>query len=214
MNITEKLCTVGTPFLQNRKVSPETAFRGYLPHELGRGLVQHVILHLSDSMPAKALERMRREVAHLSEDEAKRELEEKVEAWSDAGHGCCALRQPANANKMRDTLLHFHEVRYRLFAWVVMPNHVHVLFQTFPGWPLERVVNGWKKNSATEILKDHQPLPRPFWEREYWDRYIRNPRHFRKTVEYIHQNPVKARLVRHAEDWTWSTARAWAPFWG
>jgi REP element-mobilizing transposase RayT len=181
---------------------------------MGAGLVQHVILHLSDSMPVKALERMRREVARLPGEESKRELAEKIEAWSDAGHGCCALRQAAHAGKLRDTLLHFHEIRYRLFAWVIMPNHVHVLFETFPEWTLDGVVNGWKKCSATEILMDHQPLPRPLWQREFWDRYTRNLRHFRKTVDYIHQNPVKAGLVSRAEDWPWSTAGAWAPFLG
>ncbi|MCC5845269.1 MAG: transposase [Verrucomicrobia bacterium] len=208
------LCTVGTPLLRNWDVTPETSSRGYLPHELGGGLVQHVILHLADSMAVKALERMRREVEHLPDEESKRELAEKIEAWSDAGHGCCALRQAAHAVKMRDTLLHFHEIRYRLFAWVIMPNHVHVLFETFPDWPMDGVVNGWKKCSATEILRDHQSLPRPLWQREFWDRYTRNLRHFRKTVDYIHQNPVKAGLASRAEDWPWSTAAAWASFLG
>ena len=208
------ICTVGTPILENWTLATESTSRGYLPHEVSRGLVQHVILHLSDSMPAKALERMRREVKRLPDEDSKRVLADKIEAWSDAGHGCCALRQPAHAAKVRDTLLHFHEIRYRLFAWVIMPNHVHVLFQTFMNWPMGGVVNGWKKYSATEILKHHQPLPRPFWQREYWDRYTRNVRHFRKTVDYIHQNPVKAGLIARAEAWPWSTADAWTPFLG
>lgn len=70
MQTTPALCTVGTPLLRNCDIAPEHASRGYLPHELGRGLVQHVILHLSDSMPANALERMRREVDRLPENEA------------------------------------------------------------------------------------------------------------------------------------------------
>jgi len=47
----------------------------------------------------------------------------------------------------------------------------------------------------------------PVWHREYWDRYIRNGAHFRKTLDYIHQNPVSAKFVTHPEDWPWSSAR-------
>ena len=46
------------------------------------------------------------------------------------------------------------------------------------------------------------------WHREYWDRYIRDERHLRQAIEYIHQNPVKAGLIAKAESWLWSSARA------
>ncbi len=46
----------------------------------------------------------------------------------------------------------------------------------------------------------------PFWHREFWDRYIRDEEHYYDTIEYIHNNPVKARLVKKAEDWPWSSA--------
>ena len=48
------------------------------------------------------------------------------------------------------------------------------------------------------------------WQPDYWDRFIRNKRHYHATVEYIHQNPVKAGLVAHAEDWPWSSMGALA----
>jgi REP element-mobilizing transposase RayT len=44
------------------------------------------------------------------------------------------------------------------------------------------------------------------WYLEYWDRFIRDSRHFEQVVAYIHQNPVKAGLVAQAEDWPWSSA--------
>ena len=49
--------------------------------------------------------------------------------------------------------------------------------------------------------------PGKVWHREYWDRFIRDDRHFQSVVEYIHHNPGKARLVARAEDWPWSSAR-------
>ena len=54
-----------------------------------------------------------------------------------------------------------------------------------------------------------QEEPIRVWMREYWDRYIRDDRHFAATVDYIHQNPVKAGLTRRSEDWPWSSAREW-----
>lgn len=42
--------------------------------------------------------------------------------------------------------------------------------------------------------------------REYWDRFIRDGNHFRKVVDYIHENPVKAKLCACANDWRWSSA--------
>lgn len=45
------------------------------------------------------------------------------------------------------------------------------------------------------------------WHREYWDRFIRDHAHYVNVVNYIHNNPVKAGLVKHAKDWQWSSAR-------
>ena len=42
---------------------------------------------------------------------------------------------------------------------------------------------------------------RTLWQREYWDRFIRDENHFSKAVEYIHDNPVKAGLVNTATEW-------------
>jgi REP element-mobilizing transposase RayT len=46
----------------------------------------------------------------------------------------------------------------------------------------------------------------PFWMNEYFDRYIRNEQHFRNTVRYIENNPVKARLCQKASEWPFSSA--------
>ncbi|MBP6310690.1 MAG: transposase [Flavobacteriales bacterium] len=48
----------------------------------------------------------------------------------------------------------------------------------------------------------------PIWHREYWDRYIRDRTHYSNVVKYIHENPVKAKLVSRPEDWKWSSAFA------
>jgi REP element-mobilizing transposase RayT len=45
-----------------------------------------------------------------------------------------------------------------------------------------------------------------FWQKEYFDRYIRNARHFASVMAYIENNPVKARLCEKAEDWPFNSA--------
>ena len=145
------------------------------------------------------------------------ERRKRVEAWIDAGHGSCILRKPAIAKMVQESLLAFDSQRYRLLAWVVMPNHVHALFQPMNGWTVAKIVASWKKFTARKIRPGSTPgnanlliggfrSGGPVWHREYWDRYIRNQRHFNQAIDYIHQNPVKAGLVATAESWRWSSA--------
>lgn len=106
---------------------------------------------------------------------------------------------------VQSVLLYFDSRRYRLLAWIVMPNHVHALFQPQDGWTVAEIVASWKKFTSREIgrlVKARASV----WHREYWDRYIRDRRHFDQTLRYIHLNPVKAGLVPKPEDWRWSSA--------
>lgn len=186
--------------------------RGYLPHYDGR-VTQHVTFHLADSLPRDALERMAAELDALPPQEQEIERRKRVDTWLDAGHGCCVLRGPDIAAMTQQALKHFDGLRYSLLAWVIMPNHVHVLFRPAEGQAVSKIVASWKKFTARRILDAADaatPLlgavPRPVWHREYWDRFIRNEKHFRTVVEYIHNNPVKAGLVARPEDWPWSSA--------
>ena len=136
----------------------------------------------------------------------------RIETWIDAGHGCCLLREPAAACLVQDAFLCFDGVRYRLLAWVVMPNHVHVLFQPMEGWTMARIVASWKSFTGRRLSSLLPASPgsnavHRVWHREYWDRFIRDERHFHAAREYIHNNPVKAGLVRCPEEWEWSSAR-------
>jgi type I restriction enzyme R subunit/putative DNA methylase len=166
---------------------------------------------LADSLPQEKLTLLEEELSELPENQRSTHRREKIEQWLDAGMGCCALRHPKLAEQMRHSLQHFDDQRYRLIAWCIMPNHVHVLIETLT--PIARTVQGWKSVTArwalahNEELKLGIPDPNHLWMREYWDRYIRNDTHFENTVLYIHQNPVKAGLCQRAEDWPWFSAR-------
>ena len=45
----------------------------------------------------------------------------------------------------------------------------------------------------------------PFWQREYWDRFIRDEVHYHRAIRYIHENPAKAKLCKDKSDWLWSS---------
>ena len=219
-------------------------------------------------MPASAIKDIEDSLEGLPDDRRAVERRKRLHEWIDAGHGACLLRGPEIASMVQDTFLHFDGDRYRLHAWVVMPNHFHVLFEPLDDWPLGKIVASWKKFTARKI-KDYlrnanqEPernanreiggprgenanreiggpgrenanreiggpggenanrrlagpgsanlpigIDQPIWQREYWDRYIRNASHYENTVEYIHYNPVAAGLTGQPEDWPWSSAEA------
>jgi REP element-mobilizing transposase RayT len=108
----------------------------------------------------------------------------------DEAHGSCVLRDPAMSGKVADALRHFHRERYALDCFVVMPNHVHVLFRPLGENRLEDIVGSWKRFTAREINKA-LGKEGALWQREYWDRLVRGERHFRWAREYIARNPEK-----------------------
>ena len=130
----------------------------------------------------------------------------QIESYLNAGYGACHLRDPRIGRMVEEALLHFDGERYRLIAWVVMPNHVHTLIETLEGYLLPTVVHSWKSYSAKQANQILGCTGR-FWYQSYFDRYIRNESHFWAGVNYIHNNPVKAGLVADAKDWPFSSAR-------
>lgn len=190
--------------------APRWHSRGYLPHFESSEVTQHVTFHLADSLPRTVLLRLEAELKTLPTEKRDVERRKRVDAWIDAGHGSCALRKPGISDMVQGSLLIFDSQRYRLLAWVVMPNHVHVLFQPMNGWTVAKIVAAWKKFTARKICDDRRDSGEgpgaPVWHREYWDRYIRDQTHLQQAVEYIHMNPVKAGLVVTPESWRWSSA--------
>lgn len=183
--------------------------RGYLPHRDERHLLQSITYRLADSLPQEKLSILEDELRTLPEEVREATKRGKIEQWLDAGMGCCALRHPEVARYVQASFLHFHGERYHLHAWCIMPNHVHVLIE--PLTDLATIIQAWKSFTARWVLARNAELRlgipgKNLWMREYWDRYIRDENHYRKTADYIHQNPVKAGLCATPDAWPWSSA--------
>jgi REP element-mobilizing transposase RayT len=164
------------------------------------GLIQFVTFRLADALPQGAL-------ADRAEDS---ERPTRVDAVLDAGHGECVLRHPGPAREVERVLLAGDGDAYRLLAWVVMPNHVHVVAEMSGAASLPKVVQRWKGVSARAINRDLGRRGR-LWQPEYHDRFIRNQEHLVAAANYTHGNPVAAGLCERGEDWPFSSAhlKAW-----
>ena len=179
--------------------------RGYLPHFDNPASIQGVTFRLADSLPQSVLDHMARELEELPEEERDIERQKRIGIYLDAGHGECLLRDHRVAEIVENALLFFDAQRYRLLAWCVMPNHVHVLAGMMEGWTLSKMVHSWKSFTAHEInlLLNRSGT---VWYPDYYDRFIRDENHFAAAVNYIERNPVKARLAGEKEDWRGSSA--------
>jgi len=175
--------------------------RGYLPHRDEPGLLQFVTFRLADSFP----ESLRSEWAHLWQIEDDRQRRAELEAYLDRGRGECHLRRLEIGELVEAAVRCFQGERYDLRAWVVMPNHVHVLFAV-GARPMSDILESWKKYSAQ---KANRLLGRrgEFWQVDYWDTYMRDCEHELETRNYIERNPAKAGLVLDPKTWPWSSAR-------
>lgn len=176
-----------------------------LPHSL-----QFITFRLADSLPQRLLRDLEREACRLPEPQRTSFKRRRLEEWLDAGYGCCVLSRPEMAAVVEDALRYHHGRRYRLMAWCIMPNHLHVLIERH--YSLPRIVQTWKSMTTRWMLLNNQSLAlgvpgRSLWVRDYWDRYIRDEKHFNAAVHYIHENPVKAGLCPAADEWRWSSAR-------
>jgi putative transposase len=108
---------------------------------------------------------------------------------------------PANAHLFLDTLQHYRrEGHYKLHAFVVMPDHIHLLL-TPTGITLERsmqlIKGGFSHRLASKL---------PIWQRGFTDRRIRDRDDFLTHLTYIHHNPVRARLCQLPQHYPYSSA--------
>ena len=116
-----------------------------------------------------------------------------IERWLDAGHGSCVLRRRDCAELLAATLRHFDGERLALISSIVMPNHVHALFVQNPEHPLEKLLRSWKTFTARRI-NDLLGRSGSLWQRDHFDRLVRDENHFANCVRYIRRNPEKACL--------------------
>ncbi len=178
--------------------------RGYLPHFDGEGSIQFITYRLGNSLPRKHLRLLRQQLnaGRITEIE----YQKSIENYLDEGIGQTHMRNRAIAAIVEENLIRFDGVKYALLHWVIMLNHVHVLLKPMKGHTLATIMHSMKSYTASEANKILGASGQ-FWSVEYFDRYIRDAKHYASTVNYIHMNPVNAKLCVESEDWEFGCAK-------
>ena len=107
--------------------------------------------------------------------------------------------------------LHYDESTRRLYdlhAYVIMPNHVHVVWQ--PRISMSRILQ-WLKGVTANRAKNILHLSeKAFWQDESYDHWVRSASELQRIIRYVEWNPVRAGLAKSIEEWPWSSARSGA----
>jgi putative transposase len=175
-------------------------YRRHLPHWQKNGSALFITWRLYGSLPAQIFRDIR------INDNAGKQFALLDRELDKASYGPIWLKDARLAQTVVDSLRfgEEHLELYRLSAYVVMSNHVHVLI-----WPrelLDRITKCIKNYTSRECNRILGTTGQKFWQDESFDHAVRTEEEFYRIKRYIEINPVKAGLVTRPEDWPWSSA--------
>jgi len=184
----------------------------FLPHWRIPGATYAVTFRIKDSLPASVLKDYERKKSVLLEriktakqiagsrdaTESLRKLHAELQSLTEAiiepalhaADGPRPLADPGIAEMMVSALKHLDGERYDLFAWSVMPNHVHALIAPREGQELEKIIQAMKTHTAKEA-NTLLGTSGSFWQEEYYDHIVRDGEDLKHQVAYILKNPGK-----------------------
>ncbi|MGM0588029.1 MAG: transposase [Bacteroidota bacterium] len=183
------------------------------------GAVFHVVIRLAHSLPRFLVDSINAGEFDLSEKTFQgwwgRELFTKdyyqhlMRQAPNLGYGPQWLKNPDIAELAKEALHYRDRKVYRLYAYSIMPNHIHILFRHLAKsedekYPLAEIIRSYKwyvARNGNKILGREGA----FWGREYFDEVVTNRTSFINIARYITENPVKAYLAEHWMNWphTW-----------
>jgi len=199
--------------------------RGVLPHLKREGGTYFVTFRQAGTLPKEVLLRFKQErdaiLQHAmaakrpltwhEQEELFRWYSNRVDKYLDAGHGTCYLRNPELADLVAGAIRFFEGQRYELRAWMVMPNHAHVVVWPMAGHTLSDILHSWKSYTSHEINKRLPTKVVPFWQGESYEHLIRDDEDLHRCCHYTLMNPVNAGLCTRPEDWKWSSGHVAQP---
>jgi putative transposase len=195
-------------------------YRRRLPHYQPPNETFHVTFRLAGSLPREIAillkrehEEMRRRILQVEKNEERKRVTREFGATyldqydrllDRAGNGPAWLGDDRVASVVMNALHYRDGSIYDMLASCVMPNHVHVLMHVKRSdASLYRILQSLKSYTAVTC---NACLNRSgaFWHHESYDHVVRDAAELERTVLYILENPVKARLCRNWRDWKWS----------
>ena len=199
-------------------------YRRKLPHWQPAGAQYFITYRLAGSLPRKVIQELQllreqfnseEKTNNLSEQQKiQRKVFQRYEDALDRGNtGPTWLNSSAVAGVVKEAMHYRDSKEYDLFAYCIMSNHVHLVFEHLMGQPVNLLKE--KKFPITAIMQElkrytayecNKILNRsgPFWQSESFDRVIRDQDELENTIRYTLNNPVKAGLVQQWEDWPYN----------
>lgn len=203
-------------------MKPKPFYRRNLPHLQPAGGCFFVTFRLHGSIPLTKLRALKEKYDDLllsaSNEEEKYRLHKRYfgeyDRLLDAIEcGPTYLEQAKVAEIVKEEMELWDEVLYDLLAYCIMPNHVHFLIDTSvqlqegevtnESLYLHQIMKKVKGRSAMFCNK-HLNRPNQFWQRESYDHLVRDEKELLNIISYILENPVKAGLVKHWQEWSYS----------
>lgn len=188
----------GNPYFERHKalsVSKSTS----LPHWEQTGKLQFITFRLKDSLPADVLTNIsnelyaitNKEFSQLSPSEKIKYTKHKnklLEISLDKCYGECHLKDPSLRLLLEKVIQEGDNLEYEILSYIIMPNHVHLLIRMLEDNLLRDSLMRIKGKSSFQI---NRVLGRKgsLWQRESYDRMIRNVEHLNRCIEYIRNNP-------------------------
>jgi len=118
------------------------------------------------------------------------------------------LRITATRNIFLDCLERTRRLyQLRVYGYVVMPEHVHLLISEPQEEQLYVAIQALKVASSRRTARFRPPSHPRLWQRRYFDHNVRSLESFETLLRYTHRNPVKRGLAVKPEDWKWSSFR-------
>lgn len=182
--------------------------RRKLPHWEVEGGRYFVTVRCADSLPREAVLRIVElhatlsTIAPRSPDFAaqQRRIFHTLEKYLDAGIGSCPLREPAAAVMLRAEFDSLGKRGVAIPHFTIMPNHWHALIvPPADGSQTLSTIMRFLKGGSARTINLHRKVAGPLWQREWFDRWIRDAGEWERCVAYIRNNPAKAGL---ASAWT------------
>ncbi len=199
-------------------------YRRHLPHIQPPGATLFITSRLVGSIPTEVLQQLRAEaerveaiLARLSNPQERDErayLEQRLlfgkwdTALNTAQSGPFWLHDPRIADLMAKSLHHRDRKVYDIVAYCIMPNHIHTVYTPLlkdngAYHAMSAIMHSLKRYTAREsnLLLGREGQ---FWQHENYDHVVRDEAELRRIIWYALNNPVKAGLVEHWEEWKWS----------
>ena len=172
---------------------------GKLPHWYQPGKTQFVTFRLADSLPQTKLQELNdlknqwlKEIpepwTQPVQEKYDHEIRVRVDKWLDQGMGSCILAKKEIRKIVEDALSYYDGVKYALHDYVIMPNHVHLLLTPLVDEEPNKIVGSVKTFTAHAINKA-LGQEGSVWQREVFDRIVRDEDNFEQYVNYIDNNP-------------------------